>query len=102
MRYLKYRWDEARGDEHADSGGSWWYFEVDADGYPRRQIEQYDNGIALRYGPAHPEDEFGALASSRVADWDRPADQEIGAQDFEAVWKAAEQANGQPHVNCEP
>jgi hypothetical protein len=102
MHYLKYRWDELRGDEHADWGGSWWYFEVGTDGYPRRQIEQYDNGVVLRYGPERPEDDFGSLSSSGVADWDRSADQEIAAQDFEAVWKAAELANGGRHVTCEP
>jgi hypothetical protein len=61
---------------------------VGTDGYPQRQIEQYDKGVVLRYGPEHPEDDFGFLTPSRVADWDRPADQEISAEDFEAVWKA--------------
>jgi hypothetical protein len=88
MRYLKYRWAEHRADERADWGGSWWYFEVDSDGYPLRQVERYDNGIGLRYSSDHPDDDFGALGQGRVADWDRLADQEISAEDFEAAWRS--------------
>jgi hypothetical protein len=85
MRYLKYRWDEDRADEYAAWGGSWWYFEVGMDGNPVRHVELCDSGVRLRYGPDHTEDEFGGLGHGSVADWDRPADQDMAAQDFGAV-----------------
>jgi hypothetical protein len=88
MRYLKYRWDENRGDEHADWGASWWYFEIGPDGYPMRQVEVYDSGVQLRYSVQHAEDEFGALSISHESDMDRRADQELSAEEFEKVWAA--------------
>ena len=88
MRYLRYRWTEDRGDEHADWGGSWWHFEVDVDGNPVRQVERYDNGVRLRYGPDHSEDEFGRLAESIVANWDQRPDHNLSAEDFEALWRS--------------
>ena len=87
MRYLKYRWDENRGDEHSDWGASWWYFEVDPDGSIIRQIEIYDLGVQLRYSRDHPEDELGGLASSRVDEFDRPADNELSAIEFNRDWE---------------
>ncbi len=88
MRFFKYRWDEDRGDEHAEWGGSWWYFEIGPDGYPVRQVEEYDSGIRLRYGPDHQEDDFGFLGYPNVSDMDRPPDLELSAAEFEAVWTA--------------
>jgi hypothetical protein len=94
MRYLKYRWDENRGDAHADWGGSWWYFEIGPDGYPVRQVEVYDAGVRIRYGPDHPEDEFGFLSYEHESDMDRSADQELSATEFEAVWGLGPWHNG--------
>ena len=86
MKYLKYRWDDRRGDAHDDWGGSWWYFEVGPDGYPARHVEVYDSGVRLRYGPDHPEDEFGFLSHGHESDMDRSADQELSAAEFVAIW----------------
>jgi hypothetical protein len=86
MQYLKFQWDESRGDEHSDWGASWWYFEIGADGYPVRQIELYDAGVRLRYGPDHLEDEFGGLSYGHESEMDRSADQVLSADEFEAVW----------------
>jgi hypothetical protein len=86
MRYLRYRWDEDRGDEHAGWGGSWWYFEVGSDGYPTRQVEIYDGGVRLRYGPGRHEDKFGGLSCVHQSEVEEPSQQELSAADFEAVW----------------
>ena len=94
MKFFKYRWHEDRGDEHAAWGESWWYFEIGADGYPVRQVEEYDSGIRLRYGPEHQEDEFGCLGYANVSDMDRPPDQELSAAEFEAVWTTGPWHNG--------
>lgn len=87
MRHLKYRWDEDRGDEHADWGGSWWYFEIGDDGYPSRQVEEYDRGVRLRYCFEHREDRFGGLGYGHESAMDRPPDKVLSAEEFEAVWR---------------
>ncbi|TYC19040.1 hypothetical protein FXF52_38795 [Micromonospora sp. MP36] len=38
-RFYRRRWNETRGDELDDWGRSLWYFEVDDDGWPVRQID---------------------------------------------------------------
>jgi hypothetical protein len=85
-RYGKFRWDENRGDQHAAWGASWWYFETGSDGYVTRQVEVYDLGIRLRYGPRHQEDEFGGLSQGHESELDRSADQEMTAEEFVAEW----------------
>lgn len=55
---------ESRGDEFDAWGHSVWYFEVDNDGRPVRQIEVYDTGPVLRYRPGHEEDQYGALGQA--------------------------------------
>src|SRR5262245_42094996 len=87
MRYAKFRWDEDRGDQYSAWGGSWWYFETGADGYVRRQIEVYDSGVQVRYGPDHQDDEYGGLSEVHHSELDRPADQELSAAEFESLWK---------------
>ena len=89
MTYLKYRWNETRGDEHARWGGSWWYFEFGPDGYPVRQVEVYDGGVRLRYGPDRPEDEFGGLGCGRQQDMEPEGAETMTAEQFEKVWQAA-------------
>lgn len=86
MKYLKYRWNESPGTPRDNWGGSWWYFEIGPDGYPVRQVEEYDAGFRLRYGPDHSEDEFGTLSYGHELDMDRSADQVLSATEFEAVW----------------
>jgi hypothetical protein len=88
MTCFKYRWDEDRGDEHADWGGSWWYFEIGPDGYVTRQVEIYDSGVRLQYGPSHIEDEFGGLSCCHEQDIDRSTSQPLTAEEFESVWQS--------------
>ena len=88
VRYLKYRWDEDRGDEYADWGASWWLTEFGPDGYRTRQIELYDSGPRLRYSQAHLEDEFGGLGLVNLGEIDLAEQEEIDAQEFEAVWRS--------------
>ena len=87
-RYWKYRWDESRGDSHNDWGGSWWYFELSPDDFTIRQIEIYDSGVRLRYSVNHPDDEYGGLSVALMNGMDRPPDQVLTAEEFEAVWSS--------------
>jgi len=87
-RWVKFRWQESRGDQYAHWGPSTWFLEVDADTWPVRQVEVYDSGPSLRYGPGHEEDEYGALGQARVSD----ADDNwpfvwISSDEFEAAWR---------------
>ena len=85
-RWFMRRWEESRGDKFSSWGSATYYFEVGPDGWPTRQIEVYDNGLILRYGPDHREDEFGQLGQApldEVEDWSPWA---IAAQDFENAW----------------
>jgi hypothetical protein len=87
VHHLKYRWEEDRGDEQASWGGSWWYFEISDDGYPCRQVEEYDSGVRLRYSAEHREDRFGGLGYGHESDMDRSADDVLSAEEFEEVWR---------------
>jgi hypothetical protein len=86
-RFYRRRWDESRGDEFDNWGGSVWYFEVDVAGWPVRQVEVYDTGPVLRYGPGHPEDEYGQLGQASLDDLDeRWSEYIITAEAFEQIW----------------
>ena len=85
-RCFRWRWEESRGDEHDHWGASTWLFEVDADSRPLRQIEIYDAGPTLRYGPDHAEDEYGFLSRSRLDESARWPLGEVTADEFEAAW----------------
>jgi hypothetical protein len=86
-RFYRRRWDETRGDEFADWGHSVWYFEVGADGWPVRQVEVYDTGRILRYGPTHQEDCYGGLGeASLYGSGDEWSNFEITEAEFERVW----------------
>jgi hypothetical protein len=93
MQYFKFRWNETPGGDRAHWGNSWWYFEVRFDGYVARQIELYDTGPRLRYGPGHDEDQFGGLSISKVEGADLAATQESSEAEFEAVWQAGGWSN---------
>lgn len=88
MRYFKRRWDETRADEHDEWGASWWYFEVDPDGYPTRQVVAYEKGPTFRYDQEHLDDDFGSLG-------DQPLDEAefapfaIPAAEFDSAWDRA-------------
>lgn len=60
-RFYRRRWNETRGEDFDDWGRSLWYFEVGDDGWPVRQIEVYDAGHVLRYGPGHTVENRGNL-----------------------------------------
>lgn len=86
-RFYRRRWDETRGDESSGWGNSVWYFEVTDDGWPVRQVEAYDAGRVLRYGPSQLEDRYGGLGEASLYDsgddWGRF---EIAETEFERAW----------------
>ena len=86
-RYYRRGWNEPRGDQFAHWGASLWYFEIDEDGFPHRQIEGYENGPVLKYSRDHPDDEFGMLGDQAV-DAAEFAPFEISEQEFERAWSA--------------
>lgn len=84
--YVKRRWNESRGDEFDSWGKSWWYFEVEIDGAVVRQIEQYDAGIVLKYGPTHSEDNYGFL-SYQPLDMTEPEWESVEQAEFQRIWQ---------------
>ena len=87
--YFKRRWDEVRGDRYDDWGASWWLFEVDADGRVTRQIEMYDNGPTLKYGPENTEDQFGGLTDAELGDAEEWAPWSVTSTEFDEAWSGA-------------
>ena len=83
-RYFKRRWDQCRGDQYDDWGGSWWYFELEHSGNVLRQIEVYDNGTLLQYDQDHDDDAYGGL--SRSLELEDVAGFEIESQEFLETW----------------
>lgn len=84
-RYFQRHWNESRGDEYDHWGAATYYFEADAPGGVRRQVEVYADGTVLRYGAGHAEDAYGQLT-------DQPLDladasyEEVDQAAFESVW----------------
>lgn len=94
-RWFRRRWEESRGDEYDAWGPSTWFFEVGADGWPRRQVEVYDDGPTLRYGPERDEDRYGGLGQVRLdefEDWSRWA---ISSEEFEEAWNLGQAEAGE-------
>jgi hypothetical protein len=90
-RFFRRRWDESRGDEYGGWGHSVWYFEVGEDGWPVRQIEVYDRGPILRYGPGHEEDQFGGLGQASLDETDEDwSAYLIVRASFERAWNSAD------------
>lgn len=85
--WFKRRRDESRDDQFDSWGAATYFFEVDEDCWPMRQVEIYDDGPALRYGPDRIEDEYGQLGDARRAleDWTGWA---ISEAEFERVWSS--------------
>jgi hypothetical protein len=85
-RFYRRRWDETRGDEFDGWGCSVWYFEVGDDGWPVRQVEVYETGRVLPYGPGREEDRFGGLGQASLydsgEDWSHF---EIAGEEFERI-----------------
>jgi hypothetical protein len=86
VRYYRRPWNETRGDEHDSWGRSVWFFEIDNEGFPSRQIERYESGPVLKYDATHREDQYGMLGDQRI-DRDEFAPYEISAEEFSAAWK---------------
>ncbi|MBT2248824.1 hypothetical protein JHV56_08965 [Arthrobacter sp. BHU FT2] len=87
IQYYRRRWNESRGDAFFSWGPATYYFEVGEDGWPTRQIEVYDSGPTLRYGPGHEEDEFGLLGQApldQLEDWQPWA---ISESEFAQAWQ---------------
>jgi hypothetical protein len=87
VRYFRRHSDESRGDNRNDWGGATYYFEVGDDLFTVRQIEVYDSGAILRYGPGHPENADGSLNTEQFDLLDF-ASFEIAAASFEDAWSA--------------
>jgi hypothetical protein len=87
FRYFRRHWDQSPY-EHDDWGGSIWFFEVDDEGWPVRQIEVYENGPVLKYDRDHLDDEYGGLGDQPL-DFAEFAQFEIASDVFEAAWGGA-------------
>ena len=87
MHYFKRHWNESRGDQYDNWGSSTWYFEVEADMTPTRQIEVYANGVVLHYDQQHIEDEFGGLSESALGAVEFAAFA-IAQSEFEQAWNS--------------
>lgn len=88
--FYRRRWEESRGDEFDAWGHSVWYFEVDNDGWPVRQVEVYDTGPVLCYGPGHEEDQYGGLGQVSLDDPEEDWSPFVITRDaFERVWDSA-------------
>lgn len=86
-RFYRRRWDETRGDEFDSWGRSVWYFEVGDDGWPLRQVEVYDVGRVLRYGPERGDNRYGGLSQASLYDSDEDwSGFEISEVEFERAW----------------
>lgn len=85
-RWFKRRWEESCGDEFDSWGAATYYFEVGEDGWPLRQVEVYDNGPTLRYGPEHEEDKYGQVGQAQLDESEDWAAWAITAEDFEQAW----------------
>lgn len=87
-RYFKRRWDESRGDAFDSWGPAVYYYEV-TDGWPTRQIETYEAGPTLRYGPDREEDDYGQLGQARLEEFEDWARWAITKDEFEQAWASA-------------
>lgn len=85
MKYFKRKWDESRGDEYDNWGCSWFYFETDDSGLPIRQIEEYDNGVVLKYSNERLDDKYGMLGDQEL-DLVEFKQFEITPAEFEKEW----------------
>lgn len=83
--YYKRKWDEKRDDERDVWGKSVWYFEVDNNGYPTRQLEIYENGNRLKYHSDKTFDDYGALGDQPL-DADEFKAFKIEQDEFEKEW----------------
>jgi len=87
MNYYKRHWNESTIDELTNTWGtSTYYFEVDINNYPTRQIQLFKNGNALKYDDNYLDDDFGGLGDQPLG----PKEFEpfkIDKSDFEDMWQ---------------
>jgi hypothetical protein len=91
-RFFRRAWDERRGDQHDSWGTSVWYFDLDEERYPSRQLVVYSSGDTLAYDREHLDDEYGGLGDQAL-EGDEWSGLEITADEFEAAWKSAKPRN---------
>lgn len=84
-KYYKRIWKESRGDEFSSWGTSIWYFEVEEDSYPSKQMELYENGNRLKYHQGKIFDDYGSL-SDQAIDLEELAEFEIEKTEFDEEW----------------
>lgn len=86
-----------------DEEGTWFYFEVDAEGWVIRQVELQGSGLipiaaasldewqrAQRAGGlGEYEKKYGVTAELPVSQWEDYAPDQLTSQEFEKVWDAA-------------
>ena len=89
---MKRAWDESRGDLHDDWGTSVWYFQLDDECYPERQLEIYSSGDVLAYDRKHAHDEYGGLGDQPLDDEEWTAF-EITADEFVSAWTSVKPRN---------
>lgn len=89
-RWFKRRWVDSRGDEFDAWGPATYFFEVGPDGRPTRQIEVYDHGPTLRYGPGGEEDEYGHLGTAQLDELEEWSPWAITGEEFEEAWSATD------------
>lgn len=88
MRYYRHRSNETLGGKYDHWGLCTALYEIGDNGYPTRQLESYDIGIALKYDQTHPKDKYGWLEDVAL-DHDKLLDlgaEEISAEWFEKCW----------------
>jgi hypothetical protein len=94
VRYFRWRWNEDRGDEHADWGPSTWLWTEDAEGWSIDQWEVYDGGQVLHYHQNHVADEYGMLADQRSDPAYGPADiEELTEAEYRVATEALRALN---------
>ena len=91
MNYFKRNLEESRDDEFDNWGKSTFFLETDDLGYPNRQIEQYQNGVVLKYDKEKAHDEFGMLGDQKI-DLDEFAPFQITNEQFSKEWNTKTQA----------
>jgi hypothetical protein len=87
--YFKRSWDETRGDEFDSWGTSVWYFELDEEGFPVRQIELYENGNRLKYDSGKSFDDYGGMGDQAL-DLIEFQEYRIQKEEFEMEWNSME------------
>lgn len=86
MKYFKRYWEEVRVEDDKNWGKSVWYFETDNNGLPIRQVEEYENGIVLKYNSKMNKDKFGMLADQEL-DLEEFSEFKIIKSEFDKVWE---------------